>query len=178
MYTVMRVYRLFTNCSHEYGGNHERTHALPAAEKFVRTGDIPNCRGTLPEAMVTVTMPLARIMVFLDGLMDNRDRIKQLGLVEALDIIDEALKRTDPHYKGDRPPIEWKHPMRFNRNSIALAALQTTLAVAGQGAQVIEDDLMCAALSHECAIVLTHCNFRPVLMTLSGMCPVVPTQSQ
>lgn len=93
---------------------------------------------------MTVTMPIARMMVYLDS----------IGLrANAIDMSLEVLLEKIVTNEGSNP-AGWEHPRKFNRNSIALAALQATLAKAGQGASIVEDDPVYASTAGLVYIVL------------------------
>jgi hypothetical protein len=74
-------------------------------------------------------------MVSLDGLLDDIQQAEAMNLRTVCDTIHQAYKR-DP---------DWEHPKRFNRNTIALAALQATLATAHTGSPTVLPDSVCAA---------------------------------
>jgi hypothetical protein len=105
-----------------------------AAKTWVMCGHIDKCRGALPAHLVTVTMPHARLMVCLDALVDDIRMVEEMDLPTVCQTIHEAFQNN---------PL-WEHPKKFNRNTIALAALQATLATADKGDSTVMADHMYA----------------------------------
>lgn len=103
----------------------KESHDPHAASLYVQSGVINSCVGFSPTEACLMDMGLANILVWLEG----HAEIHTMSLPCAMEAIRERMAQPKD-----------KHP-KYNRNTIALAAVAATLSRSSAGSGVIADEL-------------------------------------